>query len=223
MGRLASTQTPLILPVASKIEFSHAILKAAQVLRAGGVVAYPTETFYGLGVDATDKETVSRLFDIKGREKGKPVLILVSSEEMLFTYIKELPANAIKLIKQFWPGPLTLILKSRPRIPELLTGGTGKVGVRLSSHPVATAIVRETGVPITSTSANRSTEPPCNSAREVSSAFGNSIDLIIDGGTTRGGPGSTIIDVTVSPPRIIRHGEIPLKHLEKVIGEKILS
>ena len=198
------------------------IRQAARIIKGGGLVAYPTETFYGLGVDATNRDAIARLFFVKGRQENKPILILICSEDMLKDYVAEIPTVASSLIKHFWPGPLTLIMKARNCIPDILTGGTGNVGVRLSSNPIATTLVREVGVPITSTSANRANEPPCNSTDDVRRALGDDIDFIIDAGETPGGEGSTILDITTTPPRVVRMGKITVANLKDVLGDNIL-
>jgi len=185
-----------------------AISEATEILLSGGLVAYPTESFYGLAADATDETAIKRLFLAKQRGPGRPVLILIPSVEVLNQYVQHIPPIAQQLIKKFWPGGLTLVFDADPEILPLLTSGTGKIGIRLSSHPVATALTRTIGVPITGTSANISGEPPCRNAEEVRRSLGDGVDLILDGGETKGEVGSTVLDVTVDPPRILRQGMV---------------
>lgn len=185
-----------------------AIREAGEILLAGGLVAYPTESFYGLAADATNEAAIKRLFLLKKRSPDSPVLILIPSAQVLDKYVRHIPPIAPKLIKKFWPGGLTLIFESGPDVSPLLTSGTGKIGIRLSSNHVATALTRAIGFPISGTSANISGEPPCRNADEVRRSLGDAVDLILDGGETRGEIGSTVLDVTVDPPRILRHGMV---------------
>lgn len=183
--------------------------EAAAVLRAGGLVAFPTETFYGLGAAALNPFAVRRIFTVKGRPGSRALLVLVDSVAMAET-IARIPESARALIARHWPGPLTLVVPARAVVPDAVTAGTGTVGIRLSSHPVATALVRELGEPVTAPSANRTGEPPCATAAEVLGLFAGAIEVVIDGGPSPGGPPSTVVDVTVSPPRVIRAGAVAL-------------
>jgi len=194
------------------------IRQAKRVLIRGGLTACPTESFYALAVDARSEAAVRRLFSVKNRDAGRPVLILIPSLESLNDWVRRVPSRASVLIERFWPGGLTLIFEASGRIAPLLTGGTGTIGVRLSSHPIPTALARAVGGPITGTSANPSGRPPCTCAEEVMAYFGERIDLIINGGPTEGGAGSTVLDVTMDPPRIVRHGMIGRKALEDAVG-----
>ena len=171
-------------------------------------MAYPTESFYGLAADATNETAIHRLFLSKKRGLDRPVLILIPNVEVLDQYAVNIPPVARQLIKEFWPGGLTLVFDAGTKISPLLTAGTGKIGIRLSSHPVATAVTRAIDVPITGTSANISGQPPCRNADEVRSSLGKGVDLILDGGETKGEMGSTVIDITVDPPRILRQGMV---------------
>ncbi|MBI5327416.1 MAG: threonylcarbamoyl-AMP synthase [Deltaproteobacteria bacterium] len=180
------------------------------VFRKGGLVAYPTETFYGLGVDPFNKTAVKKLFTLKGREADKPISILVKDKNMLAEIAEEIPSAAEKLIKKFWPGPLTIIFNARKSIHEILTAGTGKVGVRISSNPVTQKLLEAIDSPITTTSANPSGKKSPLTAREVTDYFGDKVDLIIDGGKLYGKLGSTIVDVTEGDLKVIREGELPV-------------
>ena len=186
--------------------FREVIQEAAQVIHGGGVVAVPTESFYGLAVHALDEKAIERLFAVKRRREDNPVLILIPSKEGLSSYVTEVYKKDRKLMERFWPGGLTMVFFAGPILPRSLTAGTGKIGVRLSSHPVPTELARAVGAPITGTSANRSGQPPCSTAEEVMEALGEDIDLILDGGKTAGGKGSTVLDVTTDPPVVVREG-----------------
>jgi L-threonylcarbamoyladenylate synthase len=192
--------------------------RAVKCLLSGGLVAFPTESFYGLAVDSTNETAIKRLFFVKKRRPDIPVLILIPSVGALNRFVKRIPSVANRLIEEFWPGALTLIFEAGPDVSPLLTANTGKIGVRLSSHPIATALTKGLGVPITGTSANISGRPACRNAQEILSSFGRGVDLILDGGKTEGKISSTVLDITVHPPRIIREGMIQSSRLEKFIS-----
>ena len=189
--------------------------KAVEIIISGGIVAYPTESFYGLGVHTSNEKAIQRLFVVKKRRKDNPVLILIPSIEVLDQYVIHVSETARKLMDQFWPGSLTMIFEAGPNISPLLTGNTNKIGVRLSKHPAATALTRAVGVPITGTSANISGQPACMNAGEVYDSLGKDIDFILDGGETKGGSGSTILDVTVMPPKVVREGMVSREQLRE--------
>lgn len=184
--------------------------EAAEVLRKGGLVAFPTETFYGLGANALDPAAVTRVFAAKGRPQSKPVLVLVDSVKMARSLIKKIPAAGLRLMVKHWPGPLTIVFEAAADLPEGLTAGTGTIGIRMPSHPVAFGLVHAVGFPVTAPSANPSGAAPPTTAIEVQQAFNGLIDLILDGGPTQGGLPSTIVDVTVTPPRLLRRGAVEL-------------
>ena len=192
--------------------------KAGNIISDGGAVAFPTESFYGLGVDATNEKAIQRLFAIKKRKSDHPVLILIANREMLEQYVAHVPNVADTLIREFWPGGLTMVFEAGLKTPRSLTADTGKIGVRLSSHPIATGLAQRMGLPITGTSANVSSEPACINADEVSRSLGSTVDLILDGGRCEGGLGSTILDVTVKPPRILREGMVSREDLKAYIS-----
>jgi L-threonylcarbamoyladenylate synthase len=183
------------------------LARAAEVLKSGRVVAFPTETFYGLAVAALDARAVRALFVLKGRPESKPILVLVDSVAMAETVamVEQLPRD---LMTRYWPGALTLVLPARDVVPTEVTAGTGTIGVRWSSHPVALALVRALGAPITAPSANPSGAAPPTSAAAVLDYFPEALDLVLDGGPTAGGPASTVLDVTFAPPRVIREGAV---------------
>jgi L-threonylcarbamoyladenylate synthase len=183
---------------------------AAAVLTSGGTVAFPTESFYGLGANALSREAVRRVFRIKGRPEAKPLLVLVDSMERALALATEASPGALELMARHWPGPLTLVLRAAPTVPIEVTAGSGTVGVRVPGHAVALGLVRAAGVPVTAPSANLSGEAPPTRAGEVAASFGSAVDFILDGGVTAGGAGSTLADCTVWPPRILRQGSIRL-------------
>jgi L-threonylcarbamoyladenylate synthase len=185
------------------------LAEAVRILVAGGVAAFPTETFYGLGADARNEAAVEKIFRIKGRDFRNPIALIVADEREVVPLVEEIPATAKILMQRFWPGPLTLIFRAAPSVSSRLTGGTGKIGIRVSSHPVARFLAAALSGPLTATSANLSGGPECSSANAVVRTLGDLPDAVIDGGPTPGGAGSTILDVTVSPPRILREGAIP--------------
>ena len=198
----------------SSQDFQNGIHSAAHCLLSGGLVAYPTESFYGLAVDATNEDAIKRLFLVKKRRTSSPILILIQSVKVLEQYVAHIPQVAHRLIEAFWPGGLTLVFEAGPKVSPMLTAGTDKIGIRLSPHPVATALAQAIGAPITGTSANISGKPACRNAGEVSGSFKQWVDLILDGGVTKGGKGSTILDVTVAPPRVLREG---------IVGREMLN
>jgi L-threonylcarbamoyladenylate synthase len=195
------------------------VKRAAEVIMSGGMVAFPTESFYGLAVNGTDEEAIRRLFVVKKRQSDSPILILIPTVGVLDQFAVHIPEVARRLIEEFWPGGLTIVFEARPNLPSLLTAGTGRIGVRLSSHPVAAALAKAAGVPITGTSANISGRPPCKSAIEVFRSLGEGVDLILDGGETEGAMGSTILDATMNPPRILREGIVDREQLQQVLGK----
>jgi L-threonylcarbamoyladenylate synthase len=191
-----------------------ALARAAAVLREGGLVAFPTETFYGLGASARDPVAVRRIFAVKGRDEGKPLLVLVDSLAMVDTVAAAVSGAARALMARHWPGPLTLVLPARADVPAEVTAGTGTIGVRWSPHPVARGLVRALGGPLTAPSANRQGAAPPATAAEVLAAFEGAIDLVLDGGPTAGGAPSTVVDVTGPTPRVLRAGALPATAIE---------
>ena len=182
--------------------------EAARVLGRGGLVAFPTETFYGLGAAALDRRAVRRVFEVKGRPASMPLLVLVDSEAMVGRVAPEIPARARQLITRHWPGALTLVFRAAAGLPAELTAGTGTIGVRLPAHATARALVRALGAPVTAPSANPTGAEPPTTAGAVLAHFGDALDLVLDGGPTPGGAPSTVVDVTVDPPRVIRQGAV---------------
>jgi len=191
----------------------NALQRAVSIIAEGGIVAFPTESFYGLGVDATNSSAIERLFLVKKRNPSIPILILISSINELSKYAASIPSDALELGRRFWPGGLTMLLDASQDVPSLLTAGTGKIGIRVSDHPLARALTLALNVPITGTSANISGEPPCTRADQVVECLGAQIDLILDGGVTKGTQPSTVLDVTSNPPLLIREGIIKAEEL----------
>ncbi|MEX2224739.1 MAG: L-threonylcarbamoyladenylate synthase [Candidatus Rokuibacteriota bacterium] len=190
----------------------QSVMRAAGArIGAGGLVAFPTESFYGLGADALDAGAIARVFEVKGRPDGKPLLVLVDSVDMVQALTADIPAGARALMARHWPGGLTLVLEASARVPAGLTGGTGTVGVRMPGHAVARALVAAAARPLTAPSANPSAAPPPVTAAAVRAYFDGRVELILDGGPTAGGAGSTIADCTVWPPRILRQGPVVLE------------
>ena len=187
---------------------AETLAEAVRILRGGGVVGYPTETFYGLGADARNEKAVERIFRIKGRDFRNPIALIVSDEREVIPLAEEIPATAKTLMRTFWPGPLTLLFRASPTVSPRLTGGTGKIGIRVSGHPIARYLAAGVAGPLTATSANLSGGAECSSAAAVVRTLGNLPDAILDGGVSKGGAGSTILDVTLFPPRIVRDGAI---------------
>lgn len=187
----------------------EAIKKAAKLIKVGRILAYPTETFYGLAVNALDEEAVKRLFKIKKRPVNRPISIIIPDISWLRRLTKG-EAFAKELIEKCWPGPLTIVFKASDILPKNLIAKTDKIGIRISSHPLAQRLTQLANVPITATSANLSDTPPPTSLEEVSLEIKKNIYAILDGGPTKGGLPSTVIDVTVRPPLVLRKGVIRL-------------
>jgi L-threonylcarbamoyladenylate synthase len=195
-----------------------AIARAADVLRRGGLVAFPTETVYGLGANALDAAAVARIFAAKGRPVNNPLIVHVARIDEARELAAEWPDNAARLAERFWPGPVTLVLAKRPIVPEIVTAGASTVGLRIPAHPVARALLEAAGVPIAAPSANRSNEISPTTAEHVLKSLDGRIDIVLDGGPTSGGLESTVLDLTARPPRILRPGLISPAEIEQVIG-----
>lgn len=206
MGLLKTS--PEIISVLNKAGLAEGVQRAKKTILSTGLVAFPTESFYGLAVNSLDEKAIKLLFKAKKRKSDQPILILIPSIESLEQYVLNIPEIAHKLIERFWPGGLSLIFQAAANISPLLTADTGKIGIRLSSHPVAAALVKSVGIPITGTSANISGQPSCSTANQVLESLGQSVDLILDGGVTEGKVGSTLMDITADPPVILRQGMI---------------
>ena len=192
--------------------------EAGEVVRGGGVIAFPTETFYGLGVDPLNVPAAQRLYDLKGRSpQTSPILVLIRSRRELRALVSEITPAAERLMQACWPGPLTLVFRAAEAVPSVLTAETGTIGVRLSAYPDVQRVLEVIGGPLTGTSANRTGQPPATTADEVERAFGADVDLIVNGGPTPGGLPTTVVDTTVSPPRLIREGCVSHASLRAVL------
>lgn len=202
---ILSTHTPEL--------FQKAVRLATERLRAGEVVALPTETVYGLAANALDEKAVARIFQIKGRPAHNPIIVHVASREMARACVAQWPELAEKLSKSFWPGPLTLVLPRTGIIPDNVTGGGSTVGVRWPSHPFMQAVIRECGFPLAAPSANLSNQISPTNAEHVRSQLAGKISLIVDGGQSQVGIESTVLDLSVSSPRILRPGMIHAESL----------
>ena len=197
---------------------TNAVAEAAAILRRGGLLGIPTETVYGLGADALNEDAVRRIFEAKGRPQDNPLIIHVPSADWLERYCQNVPAAAYRLAEKFWPGPLTMILKRKKVVPDATTAGLDTVGVRCPDHQVTLAIIREAGVPIAAPSANTSGRPSCTCAADCLEDMEGKIDAVVDGGPCQVGVESTILDLTCTPPRLLRPGGLPLEALEEVVG-----
>ncbi|WP_189233608.1 L-threonylcarbamoyladenylate synthase [Streptomyces flaveolus] len=194
------------------------IEKAAGVLRAGGLVALPTETVYGLGANAEDPAAVSRIFQVKGRPPSHPLIVHISGAEHLGDWVQEVPATARLLAERFWPGPLTLVLGRGRRVPLEATGGLETVAVRVPDHPVALALLSAFGGGVTAPSANRFGSVSPTTADDVRAELGDAVDFVLDGGPCKVGVESTIVDATGEVPTILRPGGVTREDLEAVLG-----
>ena len=204
-----------------KIDFDYpdpALKNALNILKNGGIVSFPTETFYGLGVNALDEHAVIKVYQVKGRDINKPLLVFIASKEQLSDLTPHVNTTAKKLIDCFWPGPLTLVFEASSRLPKVLTGNTMKIGMRESSSSFVQQLCQLAGFPITGSSANISNNPELTSASEVREALGDKIDLILDGGKTTGTQTSTVLDVCEIVPKLIRPGIIGRNAIEDVLG-----
>lgn len=194
------------------------IAEAAAVIQAGGLVAFPTETVYGLGADGLNPAAVARIFEAKERPLTDPLILHIADPEALPSLVRETPPSALELARRFWPGPLTLVLPKRPVVPDIVTAGLPTVAVRMPAHPVALALIRAAGTPIAAPSANRFARTSPTTAQHVQDDLGDRIDLILDAGPTPIGVESTVLDLTRPVPTILRPGGLPREALEAVLG-----
>ena len=197
------------------------VRRAAQILRAGGLVAFPTETVYGLGADAASAEAVARLYAAKGRPADHPVIVHFASAEAAFSYAREIPAAARRLAARFWPGPLTMVLKRSPKAKDFVTGGQDSVGLRVPSHPVAQALLREFDGGVAAPSANRFGGLSATKAAHVVGEL--DVEFVLDGGASEVGIESTIVDLSGGEPVLLRPGRISRAELEEALGAKVLD
>jgi L-threonylcarbamoyladenylate synthase len=194
--------------------------QAIASLKRGDVIVFPTETLYGLGADALNPAAVERVFQLKGRNPDTPIPIIVADQAMLKALVEEIPPIARKLMEQFWPGPLTLVLPAAQGVPKQLFNRTRGVGVRISSQPIATQLARELGRPLTATSANPSGRPAAATIEQAHNYFAGEVELFIDGGKLPSKTGSSVVEVIHNRIKIIREGEISAAQLAVSIGKK---
>jgi len=192
--------------------------EAAKLIRAGAVVAIPTDTLYGLAANPFSEEAVLRVFAAKGRPADRPLPLVAADVDQIEAHLGRLPPRAAALAARFWPGPLTLVIAAPAGLAPQVTAGTGSVGVRVPAAAVARAVSLAVGHPITATSANISDEPGTADPAVVEALLGDRIDLLIDGGTTPGGPASTIVDMTVNPPALVRAGAISWEQVQACLA-----
>ena len=193
--------------------------EACRILQNGGLVAFPTETVYGLGGDALRPEASAKIYEAKGRPSDNPLIVHIADMESLEEVAQTVPEEAAKLAQHFWPGPLTMIFPKKEKVPASTTGGLDTVAVRMPSHPVARALIRESGVYIAAPSANTSGRPSPTKAEHVQEDLDGRIDMIIDGGAVGIGLESTIVDMSTGVPTILRPGYITKEMLEEVLGQ----
>ncbi len=201
-----------------------AIARAAQIIRSGGLVAFPTETVYGLGADALNEDAVRKIFIAKERPFDDPLIVHIAAAQQLLLLARHIPQRAWELVKKFWPGPLTLVLPKTERVPAVTTGGLETVAVRMPGHPIARQLIELSGCPIAAPSANRFGRPSPTTAQHVLEDLDGRIELILDGGPTPIGVESTVLDLTQDPPMILRPGGVTLEVLQEILGEvRLLS
>lgn len=214
---------PAVLPTHTPALFATAVGKAAELLKAGELVAMPTETVYGLAGNAFNEGAVEKIFAVKGRPRRNPIIVHVASFEMARRCVSEWPEIAEKLAAAFWPGPLTLVLPRSSDVPDVVTAGGGTVGLRWPSHPFMQAVIRECGFPLAAPSANLANQVSPTNADHVRRALGDKIELIVDGGQSQVGIESTVLDLSSKPPRLLRPGMIHEESLLAVTGELMLG
>lgn len=202
---------------------SAAIARAAQLLKQGRLVAFPTETVYGLGADASNAEAVARIFAAKGRPSDHPLIVHIAGAEAMADWAAFVPEAATRLAARFWPGPLALVLKKQPWVPLAVTGGQDTVALRVPNHPVALSLLRAFGGGVAAPSANRFCRISPTLAEHVADELGDAVDMILDGGACQVGVESTIVDLSGERPRLLRPGQITLSALEAVLHTELLT
>ena len=195
------------------------IAEAGKIIQNNGVVIFPAKCLYGVAANALNEKAVKKVFQLKQRPLNNPVLVLIPDRNMLKDLVKSIPGPARKLMDAFWPGNMTIVFEARDNIPQLLTAGTGRIGIRIPVHPVARALAEYTGLPITGTSANLSGRNGCSQTGQLVSSIIDHADLVLDAGSLKGGPGSTIIDVTTSKINIIREGEVSADRINEILAD----
>ena len=211
------TKVLRIDPEKPQIDF---LTEAVNILKNGGLVAFPTDTVYGLGANALDEKALKRLFTVKRRSLAKPIIILVSDSEKIRPLVKEVSPLIKSLTGKFWPGPLTIILEKSQEVSLLLAGGTSSVGVRCPDNEIALTLLKMVGLPVATTSANLSGQPAAVEINQVLADFEGKIDLAIDGGRCTLGIESTVLDLVVAPPLILRPGAIPAREINQFLAAR---
>jgi L-threonylcarbamoyladenylate synthase len=196
------------------------IAATSRIIKNGGVIVFPTQHLYGLGADAMNVEAVDRVFEIKHRPYHKPLLVLIPDQKDLTRLVQHISPAAKRMMECFWPGAITLVFKAKDTLPVNLMADTGKIGIRMPEHPVALALSKAVGGPFTATSANITGESGCSTVSDIDPRITDNVDLILDAGTLKGGIGSTVVDVTADPPKILREGAIPAKDIIRVLEKQ---
>lgn len=207
----------------TKHESYPQLVEASMLLKQGEVVAFPTETVYGLGADATSDQAVDKIFSAKGRPSDNPLIVHIAEQSQLDDFIEEVPDHAVRLMEAFWPGPLTIILKKKEGLSDKVTAGLSTVGVRMPDHPIALALIKEANLPIAAPSANLSGKPSPTTAQHVIQDLDGRVSGIVDGGATGVGVESTVVDCTTEIPVIFRPGGVTREQLESVVGEVLVD
>ncbi|MBU1246041.1 MAG: L-threonylcarbamoyladenylate synthase [Nanoarchaeota archaeon] len=211
-------KTKIIKINPEKLEISKVKI-AAETLRKGGLVAFPTETVYGLGADALNSEAIKKIFEAKGRPIDNPLIVHIADKKEVYRLAREVPREAEKLINKFWPGPLTIILKKSNIVSDIITAGLDSVAIRMPNNKIALTLIKKSKVPIVAPSANLSGKPSPTMAEHVIQDLYGKIEIIIDGGETDIGVESTVLDLTTNPPTLLRPGGVDLEKLKKVLGK----
>ena len=213
----------IVLPTHTLPLLEHAVHQAAELLRAGELVAVPTETVYGLAANAFDAAAVQRIFDVKGRPAHNPIIVHVASIDLARECVSAWPEKAARLAAAYWPGPLTLVLPRSNRVPDVVTAGGSTVGVRWPAHPFMQRLIAACGFPLAAPSANPSGQVSATTAQHVADSLWGKVPLIVDGGPSNVGLESTVVDMTVMPPKVLRPGMIDRESIGTVLGEPVLE
>ena len=195
------------------------IAEAAAIIKKGGVVVFPTRCLYGLGADALDPHAVEKIIKIKQRPADNPILVLIDCRRQLDSLVVNISPVAMAIMDTFWPGRVTLVFEAGDSLSNRLTAHTGKIGVRLAGHPVASALIKQVGSPVTGTSANLSGKPGCHQIQYLDPSIAKRVDLVLDAGMLEGGVGSTIVDVTEDRPQILREGQVTAEQILRILAE----
>ncbi len=207
----------IIRPIDPQRPDPDLIAAAAETIRDGGMVVIPTRHLYGLAVDALNAAAVQKVFAVKGRPSDKPLLILVKSRAAVSAQVASIPPAARRLMDRFWPGRLTIVFQASDVLPAGLTGGSGKIGIRLPAHPVCRALVQQLPIPVTATSANLSGQGGCHRIEDLAPSLLEAVDMVLDAGPLPPGPGSTVVDATQTPPLILRSGSLDADRINQAL------